>query len=229
MNGSYDVVPVGDAAVLAVVGDTINEATVRRVWSLAANLRKRLGPSVYDIVPAYGSVMIRFNPLAVQLAAVMATARAALETAKESATQSARTIDVGVFFGDDVALDLQDVAKQVKLSTQAVIEEFCRPHYQVAFLGFTAGFPYLIGLPTSLDLPRLETPRMRVPAGSVAFAAGQCGIYPRSSPGGWRIIGKTNAKIFDPSREHPALFGPGDNVRFVPVASLEDASATING
>ncbi|HXW50956.1 MAG TPA: carboxyltransferase domain-containing protein, partial [Candidatus Acidoferrales bacterium] len=105
--------------------------------------------------------------------------------------------------------------------------EFCRPEYHVAFLGFTAGFPYLLGLPKVFELPRLPTPRVRVPAGSVALAAGQCGIYPRSSPGGWHILGKTNAEVFDPARETAALFAPGDRVRFHPVASLSDATASV--
>jgi KipI family sensor histidine kinase inhibitor len=85
----------------------------------------------------------------------------------------------------------------------------------------------MIGLSGKLNLPRLPSPRIRVPAGSVGFAAGQCGIYPRQSPGGWRILGKTSASLFDPQSATPALFQPGDRVRFFPVATLDDARASV--
>ncbi|HEV2038197.1 MAG TPA: 5-oxoprolinase subunit PxpB [Candidatus Eremiobacteraceae bacterium] len=222
-----EILPVGDAAVLAVLGDTITPETVARVWSLHASLKRALGDAIADVAPAYGSVLVRFNPSVTQLAIVMATVRGAMETADETAASHSRTVDVGVSFSAENALDLEDVAAQTGLRPDEVRAEFCRPTYRVAFLGFIAGFPYLIGLSEKLKLPRLATPRVRVPAGSVGFAAGQAGIYPRASPGGWRIVGKTSATIFDPKREHPATFRPGDAVRFHPVTSLNEAQATI--
>ncbi len=222
-----DVLPVGDAAVLAVLGDSIDEATVSHVWSLCATLRNQLGASVLDIVPAFASVLVRFDPSVARLATIMACVRGAMEQTQDITVSESRTIDVSVCFSAEHALDLSDIARQVGLSLDEVVSEFCRPTYQVAFLGFTAGFPYLLGLPKKLDLPRLPTPRVRVPAGSVAIAAGQCGIYPRSSPGGWRILGKTQANIFDPSRQPAALFAPGDCVRFHAVDSLDATTATI--
>lgn len=222
-----DVLPVGDAAVLAVLGDSIDEATVRDVWALCASLRNQLGPSVLDIVPAFASVLVRFDPSVARLATIMACVRGAMEQTPDLPLSESRTIDVSVCFREEYALDLIDVARRVTLSPDEVVSEFCRPTYRVAFLGFTAGFPYLLGLPKKLNLPRLLTPRVRVPAGSVATAAGQCGIYPRSSPGGWRILGKTQANVFDPACEPAALFTPGDRVRFRAVDSLELATASI--
>jgi KipI family sensor histidine kinase inhibitor len=222
-----DIVPVGDAAVLAVLNERVDQATVRRAWALDAALRAALRTSVLDIVPAYGSVLVRFDPSATQLAIVMAAVRGALEALRAIQEPSSRTIDVGVCFATEHALDLDAVAAQVGMSRDEVIRTFCEPTYRVAFLGFTAGFPYMLGLSPKLDLPRLPSPRVRVPSGSVAFAAGQCGIYPRTSPGGWRIVGKTNAQIFDPGREPASLFQPADAVRFHAVASLADAGAAV--
>lgn len=227
MKPAGDVLPVGDAAVLAVLGDTVDEATVNRVCSVAASLRQWLGTSVLDVVPAFASVLVRFDPGVARLATIVACVRGAIEKAQNLPAIESRTIDVSICFSAEYALDLADVARQAALSPDEVVSQFCRPTYSVAFLGFTAGFPYLLGLPKNLDLPRLPTPRVRVPAGSVAIAAGQCGIYPRSSPGGWRILGKTQANIFDPTREPAALFQPGDRVRFHAVESLDAAIASI--
>ena len=222
------VVPVGDAGVLAVLGDAIDQKTVASVWSLLRALSDVFGESVLDLAPAYASVLVRFNPSAMQLATVMATVRGAMETAGETLDAPSRTVEVGVCFAGEYALDMDDVAQQTGLAPADVAKEFCRPTYRVAFLGFSAGFPYMLGLSERLNLPRLRSPRVRVPAGSVGFAAGQCGIYPRQSPGGWRIIGRTSAPLFVPGRESPALFQPGDQVRFHPVATLDDAGARVS-
>jgi inhibitor of KinA len=227
MSLAGDVLPVGDAAVLAVVGDTIDEATAARVWALHAAAVLAFGAAALDVVPAYGSVLVRFDPSAAQLAIAMATMRGALERATAGKAVPARRVDIGVCFAPEHALDLEEVARQTGLTTSDVIAEFCRPTYRVAFLGFSAGFPYLLGLSKKLDVPRLPTPRVKVPAGSVGFAAGQCGIYPRSTPGGWRILGKTHAAIFDVGRAEPALLRPGDSVRFHPVEVVGQATAVI--
>ena len=125
---------------------------------------------------------------------------------------------VGVPVSYDGA-DLEAVATTLGMSAEAVVALHAAADYTVAFMGFAPGFPYLIApdrMPL-LDLPRLETPRTAVPAGSVAVAAGYCGIYPRSSPGGWNLLGRTGLVLFDPERDPPALLGPGTRVRFEPV------------
>jgi KipI family sensor histidine kinase inhibitor len=119
--------------------------------------------------------------------------------------------------------DLETVAATLGLSTAAVVELHRNATYTVAFMGFAPGFPYLVadeaarGVLPLLELPRLATPRTDVPAGSVAVAAGYCGLYPRSSPGGWNLLGRTDAVLFDATREPPALLEPGMRVRFEPV------------
>lgn len=124
-----------------------------------------------------------------------------------------RTFEIPVRYDGE---DLEEVARLAGLSRDAVVRLHAGAAYSVRFLGFQPGFPYLDGLPPELDLPRLERPRVRVPAGSVAIAAGRCGIYPRESPGGWRLIGTTPAVLFDAAKDPPALLSPGDRVRFVP-------------
>lgn len=112
--------------------------------------------------------------------------------------------------------DLAEVARQAGLDPAEVVTRHAAPVYTVVCLGFSRGFPYLEGLDPALWLPRRASPRARVPAGSVAIAAEQAGIYPRATPGGWHLLGTTDAVLFDEAAEPPALLAPGDRVRFVP-------------
>jgi KipI family sensor histidine kinase inhibitor len=128
-----------------------------------------------------------------------------------------RLVNIPVHYGGDFGPDLDNVADLLGLTPEEVIERHTSATYRVAFLGFLAGFPYLTGLPRALAVPRLSTPRRRVPSGSVAIADRQAGIYPTDSPGGWRILGRASKSIFDPARRPPSLLGPGDRVRFYPV------------
>ena len=210
-----EISPLGDAAVLVTLGCALDPAVVSDVWSAYEAIRAGLGGSVRDIVPAYGSIAVHFDPGAVTLAVVMAGVRGALERRHAAPRLQPRTFDVRVSFAPDSALDLNAVADETGLPPGELITAFCAATYRVAFLGFTAGFPYLLGLPERLNVRRLPAPRTRVPAGSVAIAAGQCGIYPRETPGGWRVLGRTALAMFDPSQPEPALFRPGDVVRFV--------------
>jgi inhibitor of KinA len=134
-----------------------------------------------------------------------------------------RTIEVPVCYDPEFALDLEAVAQHCGLSPNEVGKRHAAARYQVRCIGFTPGFPYLSGLPAALATPRRATPRTAVPAGSVAIGAGQTGIYPLRSPGGWNIIGRTPLPLFDLAREPAALFAPGDRVRFVAIDRKEFA------
>jgi KipI family sensor histidine kinase inhibitor len=219
--------PVGDAAAIAIVGDTVDLSTVRRVWALAVLARERLGASVLDVVPAYASVLVRFDPAATNLGLVMACLRGAAQESSETVVLTPRRILVAACFGDEHGVDLEQTAMSAGLTAERFVTSFCDAEYRVAFLGFLAGFPYLMGLPDELAAARHPAPRDRVPAGSVAIAGTQCGIYPRASPGGWRLIGQTNAAVFDPAREPAALFAPGDIVHFQPAKRLDTAIAEV--
>jgi KipI family sensor histidine kinase inhibitor len=123
--------------------------------------------------------------------------------------------EIVVEYGGAAGPDLLALAQQAGMDPATYIEAHAAVEYTVAFLGFQPGFPYLRGLPSALHAPRLASPRVRVPAGSVALGGGYCGIYPASGPGGWHLIGRTEAVLFDPQRGAPALLQPGDRVRFV--------------
>lgn len=219
--------PAGDAAVIAVIGDTIEISTVRRVWAVAALARERFGDAALDVTPAYTSVLVRIDPLRLDLALALACLRGVVAESGAHVVLTPRRIRVGACFGDEHGTDLEETAREVDLSPAAYVKAFCAADYRVAFLGFIAGFPYLLGLPAQLGAPRMPSPRDRVPAGSVAIAGTQCGIYPRVSPGGWRLLGATQAAIFDPMREPAALFAPGDEVRFASVKRIADAGAEV--
>jgi KipI family sensor histidine kinase inhibitor len=220
--------PVGDAAAIAILGDSIELATVRRVWALSALVRERLGSSALDVVPAYASVLVRFDPSTTNLAHVMACLRGAVQDSGDAIALTPRRIVIGACFGGEHGVDLDELAAAADLKPARYLERFCAAEYRVAFLGFIAGFPYLIGLPAELAAARLATPRDRVPAGSVGIAGAQCGIYPRMSPGGWRLIGQTEATVFNPAHEPAALFAPGDLVRFERAKNIEAAIAQVN-
>ncbi len=128
-----------------------------------------------------------------------------------------RTVEIPVVYGGESGPDLEDVARYAGMAPERVVELHASAQYLVYFLGFSPGFPYLGGLPAALAVPRLEAPRTRVPAGSVAIGGGQTGIYPVESPGGWRIIGRTPLLMFDSRQDPPALLAMGDRLRFVPV------------
>ncbi|MBC5806137.1 MAG: allophanate hydrolase subunit 1 [Candidatus Eremiobacteraeota bacterium] len=221
----FRILPAGDAAVLAELGDTLDLATVRKTWQGYAAIAAAVGGagSVLDVVPAYGSVLVRFDPAHVRMGVIAAVVRGALETAAEIREPPSRRFRIGVCFAPQYGLDIGAAAVETGMTESQLIDEFCRPVYRVAFLGFTAGFPYLVGLSQRLWLSRLPNPRPRVPAGSVGVAAGQCGIYPRSLPGGWRIVGQTAAEVFNAAWPEPAALRPGDSVSFYAAGELPDA------
>lgn len=178
---------------------------------------------VVDVVPTYASVGLVLHDRA-RLSYEEMERRVRELLADEAAGQVAaatRVVRIPVAYGGAEGEDLAEVAERGKLSAAEVIERHTAAEYTVAMLGFQPGFAYLIGLDASLHLPRRATPRTRVPAGSVAIGGAQTGIYPSASPGGWHVIGRTSARLFDPAREPPALLAPGDRVRFVAVRANE--------
>jgi KipI family sensor histidine kinase inhibitor len=169
---------------------------------------------VEDVIPADGSLLVVLRPGA----AVSADLRAALVAPLGESDQIAGTRhEIAVEYGGAAGPDLPALAAQAGMDTATYINGHTAAEYTVAFLGFQPGFPYLHGLPCALHVARRSSPRVQVAAGSVAIGGAYCGIYPASGPGGWQIIGRTNAVLFDPQRAAPALLMPGDRVRFVPL------------
>lgn len=216
----------GDAAVLVRLGRHPGPTATRRVLALVAALDSTPPLGLLDVVPAYASVLIRFNPFLIELANMVTVLQSLLERLGEGPLPKGRIVNIPVHYGGDVGPDLNNVAELLGLTPEEVIDRHTSVTYRVAFLGFLAGFPYLTGLPRALAVPRLSTPRRRVPSGSVAIADRQAGIYPTDSPGGWRILGRTSTPIFDPTRRSPSLLRPGDRVRFYPVPASDLASVS---
>lgn len=171
-------------------------------------------PELEDIVPADGSLLLilrRGTEASAELRAALAAPLAITQAVM------GKQHEISVEYGGDAGPDLPALAAQAGLDRAAYISCHAAAEYTVAFMGFQPGFPYLQGLPDTLHAPRRATPRVRVEAGSVAIGGGgYTGVYPASGPGGWQIIGRTAATLFDPQRDAPALLMPGDRVRFVP-------------
>ena len=192
--------PYGPRAVMAEF-DTLDE-----VMAAASTWRDAQLAGVVDVVPAARTVLVIHDGSLVADQLVTPVGRV-----REASSKTPVVLDV-VYDGADLA----EVAQSCGLTVEAVIELHSSAHYTVAFCGFIPGFAYLVGLPEILHLPRRSTPRTRVPAGSVAIAAEFAGVYPRESPGGWRLLGRTAATLWDDARMPPALLAPGTPVRFRP-------------
>ncbi len=176
-------------------------------------------PALLDVTPAYTTLLLTFDPLTLDPAAAESAVTALLNSPlPPSATFASRTIEIPTCYDTRCAPDLLDLAALHSIAIDQLILIHSFATYSVAFIGFNPGFPYLRGLPPQLTTPRLPSPRPLVPAGSVAIAADQCGIYPAATPGGWRIIGRTPLNLFDPQSTSPSLLAAGDTVRFVPIS-----------
>ena len=180
--------------------------------SWAAGLRAVGMRGVVDVVPAARTVLVRCENEAA-LRGVMERFEEVAATVPAGSDGGAVTIDV-IYDGEDLGA----VAATCGLSVDEIVALHSSAEYRVAFCGFAPGFGYLSGLPTELHLPRRPSPRTRVPAGSVAIAAEYTAVYPRQSPGGWHLLGRTDHVLFDVERDSPALLQPGVTVRFRPVA-----------
>ena len=214
--------PLGDNALLIRLGDRIDDASNDAAIDLADLLRSQELSGISDIAPAYASVCLRYDVSTGGANAfddISARVRFLLDKATDSKRirTSSEIIEIPVCYGGEFGPDLADVAAHCGIETTDVIERHSRNEYTVAMLGFMPGFPYLRGLDPSLHTPRRAAPRTRVPAGSVAIGGAQTGIYPRESPGGWQLIGRTPLTLFDVSRPLPALLHTGQRVRFKPI------------
>jgi len=206
--------PLGDSAILIQLGDAIDPALNARVHTLSALLQTI--PAVIETVPAYCTVLVHYDPLHSTYNQIKNLIEEKISLLDDSTHRPSRRLEIPVLYGGASGLGFESVATTLALSPSELIHLHSEREYTVYMMGFTPGFPYLGILNEKLSLPRLSTPRTRVPAGSVAIAGSQTGIYPVDSPGGWHIIGHTPLKLFDPTSDTPFLFAPGDTVKFIP-------------
>ncbi|HKA02046.1 MAG TPA: 5-oxoprolinase subunit PxpB [Candidatus Solibacter sp.] len=210
-----DIRPASDRSLSVTFGDSIsweNHQLVRRAVRCLEGVR-----GILNLHPAYTSVLVDFDPHLFDHDEAEALVRQRLESDSAEAPSPARVVEIPVHYGGGFGPDLGDVARHTGLSQERVVELFSHAEYVVYFVGFSTCFPYLGGLPPELATPRLSAPRKSVPVGSVAIGGPQAGIYPLSSPGGWRLIGRTDLRLFDPAATPPPLLRIGDRVRFVEV------------
>lgn len=214
-----DIRPVGACGVLAVLGSRISEENGARVAALEQAVRRAHIAGVTETVPAFASLLVRYDPLCADYDGVSAALRTLAGELTAEGAQAGRTVDVPVCYGGTYGEDLPAVARHAGLSEEEVIRLHSGRTYRIYMLGFLPGFPYLGGLDERLFTPRLPSPRTRIPAGSVGIGGEQTGIYPMESPGGWQLIGRTPLCLFAPGRDLP--YAAGDSIRFVPIDARE--------
>ncbi|BEP16265.1 5-oxoprolinase subunit PxpB [Acidothermaceae bacterium B102] len=196
--------PMGETALLVACGDL---ATVRRV---DAALRSAELPWVRETVPAYDTVLVVGLPGCGEELDALAAALPSWDLPNVGSVGGREVVIEVAYDGPDLA----DVCRLTGLTLDDLVALHTAPAYTVAFLGFSPGFPYLVGLDPRLAVPRLDTPRVSVPPGSVGIGGDQTGVYPTGTPGGWRLIGRTDAVLFDAARDPATLLVAGDAVRF---------------
>ncbi len=222
------VMPLGDSALRIELGDTIDERTLARVRAADEALTAVPLPGVVEVVPAYTTLTVYYD-----LPALIATGAPAddavvwltgqvaqrLKKAGKSSVRGARVVEIPVCYGGEFGPDLGRIAGLAKLSVEEVVRRHAKPEYLVALIGFAPGFPYLLGLPKELAMPRIIRPRMQVAAGTVGIAGEQTGIYPLATPGGWNLLGRTPLRLFRPENTPPTLLQAGDRVKFRPITA----------
>jgi inhibitor of KinA len=213
-----------DQSLLVYLGEEITLETHQRVMKLLRLLQSKPVRGIRNLHPAYTSLLIKFDALTLQQEELEAILRRYLDRIEEVRLPEPRLLEIPVCYGGPFGPDLEDVSSMHGMTPSQAIELHASAVYVVFFLGFVPGFAYLGGLPKALATPRLTTPRQSVPAGSVAIAGDQAGVYPFTTPGGWRLIGRTPVAMFRPDRRDMSLLREGDRVRFAPVSREQFAA-----
>ena len=216
------ILPVGDSAVVVEFGSGIDPRLNNLVYSFTDLVESSGNHAVTELIPTYRSVLIHYDPIKKRhydMVSFLKKLLTHLDGLQSELLVTSELIELPVVYGGADGPDLESVAAFTGLSAQEVVAIHSGVTYRVYMIGFAPGFPYLGGLDERIACPRLDNPRIEVPAGSVGIAGSQTGVYPNSSPGGWQLIGRTAVKLFDATQSNPSLVTPGSQVRFVPVKS----------
>jgi len=212
---------MGDRGLLLEFGDEISAEVNEKVRKMALALQAEPLEGIIEVVPTYRSLLVLYNPVVISLEDLKRRLKQLETGLKEISFPDPKLTKIPVLYGGEFGPDLEKVAEYLHLTPEEVIRLHCSKPYFIYMIGFMPGFPYMGELPDALITPRLKTPRLSVPAGSVAIAQKQTGIYPVESPGGWQILGRTPVKLFNPEKEPPALLRMGNLVRFYPIDEKE--------
>lgn len=209
----------GDCGLLVEYGEGINFEVNAKVRAMAKVISKNIPAGLVEIIPTYRSLLVVYDPVLTnpkRLKSVLTLLEEQLDDIKIPASA---VVEIPVCYGREFGPDISVVGEAHDLAEDEVVRLHSEPEYLIYMVGFTPGFAYLGGLPEQLHTPRLATPRMLVPKGSVGIANNQTGIYPVASPGGWQLIGRTPLKLFAPERSNPFLYQAGDKIKFKPISA----------
>lgn len=224
----WKIEPLGDCAALIRFADDVDRKTIALVRQACDLLEADPHAAWREIVPALVSIAVYYDPLLCGYEECCAAIRARLALPKTSASDDIRLavsgnsiVEIPVCYGGEFGPDLADFAAAAGVSEEEAVRLHSEAGYIVGMIGFVPGFPYIVGLPERLAMPRRSKPRISVPAGSVAIGGSMTGIYPADVPGGWHLIGRTPLRLFQPDHNPPSLLQPGDRVRFMPLSRDE--------
>lgn len=216
----WKIYPISDQAIYIDFGDRIDETLNRRVTALAARIEEAHICGVQALVPTYRALAVYYESTEIRQAQLIPQIEKLLASLTLS-TEATRCWEVPVCYGGAYGIDLEDFAAHHEMTTAEVIERHCAARYRIYMIGFMPGFAYLGGLDERLHTPRRESPRLKVPAGTVSIGGQQTAIGSVEAPSGWHLLGRTPLQSFNPEREQPFLYQAGEYVHFFPVSSDE--------
>jgi KipI family sensor histidine kinase inhibitor len=217
----YQLTVAGENALMLYFDQRIDPAISALVQQACQLIRTELGDDLIDLVPSYASVLVLFNPLSADHYHVSANLKRCLAQLQSTASQSGNIIELPVYYSEESGPDLARIAKTKNIAIDEVIHRHQAIRYRVYAIGFAPGFAYLGEVDPVLQMPRLATPRAKVPRGAVAIADRQTAVYPATSPGGWNIIGLCPQRMFNPAATPVMPVAVGDEVQFVAIDKSE--------
>ncbi len=213
--------PSGDSALIIELGNSIEPQINRNIRQIVYLLEKEAIDGVVEWVPTYRSIMLLYDPAKIEYGQLVNKLEEIERRREDIKFPPPLVTEIPTAYGGEYGPDIEYVAEYNNISVERIIHVHSSTNYLIYMLGFTPGFVYLGGMDDGIATPRLETPRERITAGSVGIAGKQTGIYPIDSPGGWRLIGRTPVKLFDPDRDEPVLLKAGNYLRFIPIDTDE--------